>query len=95
MQYVNFGNTGLLVSRFSLGAMTFGQGTLVGDLVNNMDQKTADQMVGMALDAGINCFDTADMYTGGQSEMMLCKAQRDQGEIGCIYFSSCAGLVAF
>ena len=74
MQYINFGNTGLVVSRLSFGAMTFGQGTLVGDLVNRIDQKTADQMVGMALDAGINCFDTADMYTEGQSEQMLGKA---------------------
>ena len=64
MQYTIFGNTGLVVSRFSFGAMTFGQGTLVGDLNNDIDQNVADQMVGTALDAGINCFDTADMYSG-------------------------------
>lgn len=74
MQYTNFGNIGLIVSRLSLGAMTFGQGTLVGELVNDLDQKVADQMVGMALDAGVNFFDTADGYTGGQSEIMLGKA---------------------
>ncbi len=74
MQYTNFGNTGLVVSRIAFGAMTFGQGMLVGDLVNNIDQKVADQMVGMSLDAGINFFDTADMYTSGQSEIMLAKA---------------------
>jgi aryl-alcohol dehydrogenase-like predicted oxidoreductase len=74
MQYTNFGNTGLIVSRLAFGAMTFGQGTLVGELKTNMDQKAADQMVGMSLDAGINFFDTADMYTSGQSEIMLGKA---------------------
>jgi aryl-alcohol dehydrogenase-like predicted oxidoreductase len=74
MQYTNFGNTGLIVSRLALGAMTFGRGTLVGELKNNMDQNLADQMVGMCLDAGINFFDTADMYTSGQSETMLGKA---------------------
>jgi len=74
MQYSNFGNTGLIVSRLAFGAMTFGRGTLVGELKNNMDQNVADQMVGMCLDAGINFFDTADMYTSGQSEMMLGKA---------------------
>jgi aryl-alcohol dehydrogenase-like predicted oxidoreductase len=74
MQYTNFGNTGLIVSRLAFGAMTFGQGTLVGELKNNMDQTVADQMVGICLDAGINFFDTADMYTSGQSEIMLGKA---------------------
>jgi aryl-alcohol dehydrogenase-like predicted oxidoreductase len=74
MQYTNFGNTGLLVSRLAFGAMTFGEGTLVGELKNDIDQNTADQMVGMCLDAGINFFDTADMYTTGQSEIMLGKA---------------------
>ena len=78
MQYTNLGNTGLVVSRFSFGAMTFGQGPLVGDLINAIDQKMADQMVNMALDAGINFFDTADMYTDGQSETMLGKALADK-----------------
>jgi aryl-alcohol dehydrogenase-like predicted oxidoreductase len=38
MQYSNFGNTGLVVSRLALGAMTFGQGTLIGELKNDIDQ---------------------------------------------------------
>ena len=80
MQYTNFGNTGLIVSRLAFGAMTFGQGTLVGELKTNMDQNVADQMVGMCLDAGINFFDTADMYTSGQSEIMLGKALKGKRE---------------
>ena len=78
MQYSNFGNTGLIVSRMAFGAMTFGQGTLIGELKNDIDQNMADQMVGMCLDAGINFFDTADMYTTGQSEIMLGKALKSR-----------------
>ena len=78
MQYTNFGNTGLVVSRLAFGAMTLGEGILIGELENNIDQKMADQMVGMCLDAGINFFDTADMYTTGQSEIMLGKALKSR-----------------
>lgn len=74
MQYRQLGQSGLVVSRLAFGAMTFGQGHLVGELKNNIDQKQANEMVKMALDAGINFFDTADMYTNGQSEIMLGKA---------------------
>ncbi|MEM7182294.1 MAG: aldo/keto reductase [Spirochaetota bacterium] len=74
MEYCNFGNTGLMVSRLSLGAMTFGEGTLVGELKTTIDQKTANEMVEEALAAGVNLFDTADMYTTGQSEIVLGKA---------------------
>lgn len=74
MQYSNLGDTGLIVPRLSFGAMTFGQGTLVGELKNDLDQRTADRMVAMSLEVGINFFDTADMYTSGQSEIMLGKA---------------------
>jgi aryl-alcohol dehydrogenase-like predicted oxidoreductase len=74
MQYTNIGGCGLVVSRVALGAMTFGQGTLIGELKTNVDQDTADRMVAMSLDAGVNFFDTADMYTSGESEIMLGKA---------------------
>lgn len=74
MQYTTLGHSGLLVSRLAFGAMTFGIGELVPGVTNNIDQTVADQMVGRALDAGINLFDTADAYTGGQSEIMLGKA---------------------
>jgi aryl-alcohol dehydrogenase-like predicted oxidoreductase len=74
MQYTTLGSTGLVVSRLSFGAMTFGVGELVAGVFNDIDQAMADQMVGRALDAGINLFDTADAYTGGQSEIILGKA---------------------
>lgn len=74
MQYTTLGHTGLVVSRLAFGAMTFGTGELVPGVTNNIDQPVADQMINRALDAGINLFDTADAYTGGQSEIMLGKA---------------------
>lgn len=74
MQYTTLGHTGLVVSRLAFGAMTFGTGEMVPGVTNNIDQTMADQMVNRALDAGINFFDTADAYTGGQSEIMLGKA---------------------
>ncbi len=74
MRYKRFGDTGLIVSNLAFGTMTFGEGVLVGNLVNKVDQQLADRMVQVCLDSGVNLFDTADMYTSGQSEIMLGKA---------------------
>ena len=75
MQYNRLGDTGLIVSRLAFGAMTFGsaKGT-VFEGISKVDQPLANQLVAKALDAGINHFNTADVYTGGQSEEFLAKA---------------------
>src|SRR5690348_9794867 len=75
MKHNRLGNTGLVVSRLALGAMTFGSaaGTMF-EGISKVDQKLANEMVAKALDAGINHFNTADVYTGGQSEEFLAKA---------------------
>jgi aryl-alcohol dehydrogenase-like predicted oxidoreductase len=75
MKHNRLGNTGLVVSRLALGAMTFGSaaGTMF-EAISKVDQKLANEMVAKALDAGINHFNTADVYTGGQSEEFLAKA---------------------
>src|SRR5688572_2908870 len=75
MQYNRLGDTGLIVSRLALGAMTFGsaKGTPF-EAISRVDQKLANELVSRALDAGINHFNTADVYTGGQSEEFLAKA---------------------
>lgn len=67
MQYTTLGETGLIVSRLSLGAMTFSiAGSGAGDrsfgTIYKSDPMSADVMVRQALDAGINFFDTADVY---------------------------------
>lgn len=76
MQYVRLGNSGLAVSRFALGVMTFGSGSgsKPTDAVWKTGQQEADALIGRSLDAGINFFDAADMYADGQSETMLAKA---------------------
>src|SRR6201989_3001015 len=74
MQYARLGDTGLIVSRFAFGAMTFGTGKGPCAAVSKVGPELADQIIGKTLDAGINFFNTADGYTGGQSEEMLGKA---------------------
>jgi aryl-alcohol dehydrogenase-like predicted oxidoreductase len=74
MQYNTLGKSGLLVSRLAFGAMTFGTGEGALGSIFKVDQKLADQLVGKALDAGINFFNTADAYASGESERMLGKA---------------------
>lgn len=74
MQYSRLGNSGLVVSRLAFGAMTFGTGQGPFASVSKVDAALADQMIGKTIDAGINHFNTADGYTGGQSEEMLGKA---------------------
>jgi aryl-alcohol dehydrogenase-like predicted oxidoreductase len=76
MEYTQFGNTGLIVSRFAFGAMTFGSGNIPS--VYKVDEDRARVLVQTALDAGINFFDTADAYARGQSERMLGKLLRER-----------------
>jgi aryl-alcohol dehydrogenase-like predicted oxidoreductase len=70
MQYTQLGDSGLTVSRLALGTMTFGQYSFA-TFHANVDQSTADKMVGVALDAGVNLFDTAEGYGQGRSEEVL------------------------
>ncbi|MFE5819983.1 aldo/keto reductase [Streptomyces sp. NPDC056479] len=66
------GATGIFVSRIALGAMTFGGArTPPWSVVGGLDDKAADELVGLALDAGVNLIDTADMYAAGECEEIL------------------------
>ena len=67
MQYRTLGRTGVQISTLALGAMNFGQ-------IGRTSQDDVSALVGSALDAGINLIDTADAYSGGQSEQMIGKA---------------------
>ena len=73
MRYRLFGRTGLYVSELCFGAMTFG-GKGFWEVVGKTPQDEANRLVGLALDAGINFFDTADVYSEGESEKILGKA---------------------
>jgi len=76
MNYRVLGNTGLKVSELCLGTMTFGQNFLHIAVV---DQPGVKEMVARAMESGINFFDTADMYSYGQSEEVLGTAIKDLG----------------
>jgi aryl-alcohol dehydrogenase-like predicted oxidoreductase len=75
MKYQQLGSVGLFVSRIALGASTFGGANHpLYRVVGGLDQAVVDRIVGIALDAGINLFDTADIYAEGESETMLARA---------------------
>jgi 1-deoxyxylulose-5-phosphate synthase len=76
MQYKRLGHTGLVVSRLCLGMMTYGSKAW-RDWVLEYDE--ALPFVRAALDAGINFFDTADVYSNGASEEVLGRALRELG----------------
>jgi len=76
MQYVNLGSTGLKVSRICLGAMTYGSKKWREWV---LDEEESRPFIKRALEAGINFFDTADMYSLGASEEVLGRALKDFG----------------
>jgi aryl-alcohol dehydrogenase-like predicted oxidoreductase len=71
MKYATLGNTGLLVSKLCFGTMTFGDGRGMFKAIGAQGQAEADALVKASMDAGINFFDTADVYTEGESEKIL------------------------
>lgn len=75
MKYKSLGNTGLYVSELTLGTMTFDKegGSNTG-MIGATGQELATKMVNLSIDAGINIFDTANVYSSGVSETMLGKA---------------------
>lgn len=77
MRYQKLGHTGLFVSELCLGTMTFGgEGGLWGK-VGQLRQAEAEQLVGSALDTGINFIDTANVYSEGRSEEITGQALKN------------------
>ena len=74
MEFVNLGRTGLRVSRLCLGTMTFGS-TAWRPWI--LPEDASRPFIRRALDAGINFFDTADMYSRGVSEQIVGRALND------------------
>ncbi len=76
MDYVNLGRTGLHVSRLCLGCMSFG----VPDRGNHpwtLDEEASRPLIRRSIEAGINFFDTANVYSDGTSEEIVGRALRD------------------
>jgi 1-deoxyxylulose-5-phosphate synthase len=67
MQYVNLGHTGLHVSRICLGMMSFGR---FEGRPWALDEEEAEPIVRAAVEGGVTFFDTADVYNGGESEVL-------------------------
>jgi aryl-alcohol dehydrogenase-like predicted oxidoreductase len=74
MEYRQLGNTGVFVSRICLGAMTFGGAGTFFEVIGGLRQHDVDALVGNSLDAGVNFIDTANVYAGGESEVLTGKA---------------------
>jgi aryl-alcohol dehydrogenase-like predicted oxidoreductase len=76
MEFVNLGKHGLKVSRLALGCMTYGSPAWRSWV---LDEQTSRPFIKRALEVGINFFDTADMYSLGESERVLGRALKDFG----------------
>lgn len=79
MRYTQLGRTGLTVSELCLGTMTFGATSGRWAAMGQLDQPAADELVKIAVDAGINFFDTANVYSEGTSEERLGQSIRNLG----------------
>jgi len=77
MRYRPLGRTGQYVSEICLGTMTFNGGQGYWRAIGQLDQKASTALVARALEAGVNFFDTANVYSEGQSEIQLGQALRD------------------
>lgn len=76
MKYVNLGRSGLKVSRLCLGCMSYGEPERLPQPWS-LDEKASRPLIRQALEAGINFFDTANIYSGGSSEEITGKALRE------------------
>ncbi|EGX59980.1 aldo/keto reductase [Streptomyces zinciresistens K42] len=79
MRYIKLGRTGLDVSPVAIGAMTYGDPGR-GHPVWSLDEESSRPLIKHALDAGINFFDTANLYSYGSSEEILGRALKDYAD---------------
>ncbi|ADQ67559.1 oxidoreductase, aryl-alcohol dehydrogenase like protein [Halogeometricum borinquense DSM 11551] len=87
MEYTTLGDTGMEVSRICLGCMSFGTSDWREWVV---DEEAGKELVDRAIELGINFFDTANMYSEGESERILGEAlegRRDEAVVATkLYF---------
>jgi aryl-alcohol dehydrogenase-like predicted oxidoreductase len=76
MKYNRLGTSGLFVSELSFGTMTFGESY---PALGGLTQQDASELVAKAFEVGVNLFDTADVYSLGDSERFLGEALRSLG----------------
>lgn len=78
MKNKNLGNTGVIVSELSLGAMTFG-GRGFWQAIGKQSQDEVNELIKTSVEHGINFIDTANVYSEGLSEKMLGKGIKELG----------------
>src|SRR5512141_697186 len=76
MDYARLGSTGLEVSRICLGCMSYGEPGR-GNHEWTLDEESSRPHIQRALEAGINFFDTANVYSAGSSEEIVGRALAD------------------
>ncbi|WP_261381692.1 aldo/keto reductase [Paenibacillus cremeus] len=74
MEYVRLGKTGLKISRIGLGCWNFGSSNPRWGKPGKVEANDAVRLIQQAIDKGINFFDTANRYTGGEAEEILGRA---------------------
>ena len=74
MRYHLLGQTGLFVSELCLGTMTYGRSKGIWGAIGGLTQESVNEQVKFAVDSGINFIDTANVYSEGQSEILLGQA---------------------
>ena len=79
MQYTRLGRTGLQVSRLCLGCMTYGDPAL-GAHPWTLPEADSRPLIRAAVEAGINFFDTANIYSNGSSEQIVGRALREYAQ---------------
>jgi aryl-alcohol dehydrogenase-like predicted oxidoreductase len=73
MDYIPLGKSGMMVSRYILGTLTFA-GTNGFEALGSIDANQGKCLIDMAIDAGVNAFDTANLYSKGDAETVLGEA---------------------
>ena len=83
MEYRQLGNSGLKVSVLTMGAMTFGG---KGDFakVGNLQLNDVRRLIDTVADAGVNLIDTANVYSGGDSEALIGEAMGPRRKPGML-----------
>ena len=89
MKYRNVGKSGLKVSEIALGSW-------MTNLSSQSDQEIAEETIRVAFDKGINFFDCADAYSGGEAERFLGKVLKDYDRSSYVvsskvFFPTCPG----
>ncbi|MEN2741026.1 aldo/keto reductase [Microbacterium sp. X-17] len=87
MEYVKLGSSGLEVSPIAVGCLTFGEPDR-GHPTWSLDEDASRPLIRHAIEAGVNFFDTANMYSNGSSEEILGRALRDYGDRDALVIAS-------